>query len=127
MNNPFVFAACLCLHLFTPPLHSLSFQSCAFRDTMFATTARCSSTLTLSQDVWAFKAPLPKVDAKFLMGKPGCDNRIAYEFRRAGLRVNNPAYSIMAAHLHMSQKRNYTHGKDTVPGPYALVVPVVAL
>ena len=56
---------------------------------------------TLSQDVWAFKAPLPKVDAKFLMGKPGCDNRIAYEFRRAGLRVNNPAYSIMAAHLHM--------------------------
>ena len=86
-----------------------------------------SHVATLSQDVWAFKAPLPKVDAKFLMGKPGCDNRIAYEFRRAGLRVNNPAYSIMAAHLHMSQKRNYTHGKDTVPGPYALVVPVVAL
>ena len=86
-----------------------------------------SHVATLSQDVWAFKPPLPKVDAKFLMGKPGCDNRIAYEFRKAGLRVNNPAYRIMAAHLHMSQKRNYTHGKDTVPGPYALVVPVAAL
>ena len=51
-----------------------------------------SHVATLSQDVWAFRAPLPKVDAQFLMGKPGCDNRIAYEFRKAGMRVNNPAY-----------------------------------
>ena len=51
-----------------------------------------SHVATLSQDVWAFRPPLPKVGAQFLMGKPGCDNRIAYEFRKAGMRVNNPAY-----------------------------------
>jgi hypothetical protein len=47
-------------HLFSPSLRSLSFQSCAFRDTMFATTARCSSTLTLPRAArmfWAFNAP----------------------------------------------------------------------
>ena len=57
-------------------------------------------------------------------GKPGCDNRFAYELRAAGLRVLNPASSIIALHLHASDIRNYVHGPDTVQGAYAAVVPV---
>jgi len=37
--------------------------------------------------VW--RAPLPSslAEIDFKLGKPGCDDRFAYELRRAGLRV----------------------------------------
>jgi hypothetical protein len=32
-----------------------------------------------SQDAWIFEPPLPQFDCNFCLGKPGCDNRLAYE------------------------------------------------
>ena len=43
----------------------------------------------ISQDAWMWKSPLPPAlsDIDFKLGKPGCDNRFAYELRTAGVRV----------------------------------------
>ncbi|KAJ1495718.1 hypothetical protein T484DRAFT_3236711 [Baffinella frigidus] len=50
----------------------------------------------ISQDAWIFRAPLPGTlqNVDFKLGKPGCDNRFAFELRVAGLRVTNPCFSI---------------------------------
>eukprot|EP00697_Spironema_sp_BW2_P001966 gnl/Spiro4/12637_TR6682_c0_g2_i1.p3 gnl/Spiro4/12637_TR6682_c0_g2~~gnl/Spiro4/12637_TR6682_c0_g2_i1.p3 ORF type:complete len:109 (+),score=0.73 gnl/Spiro4/12637_TR6682_c0_g2_i1:617-943(+) len=81
----------------------------------------------ISQDSWIFLAPLPFVDCDFQLGKPGCDNRIAFEFQRAGLRVSNPCLSIVCKHLHASAIRNYVHGADTIIGQYLPVPPTSSL
>lgn len=71
------------------------------------------------------------------MAVPSCGS-IAFELRRAGLRVTNPATVVVVNHLcphlanahlrrHQSEKRNYVHGRDTIPPPYALVPPVTSL
>ena len=46
-------------------------------------------THTHTQDAWVWRAPLPSslAEIDFKLGKPGCDDRFAYELRRAGLRV----------------------------------------
>jgi hypothetical protein len=50
----------------------------------------------ISQDSWMFKAPLVKplatyeMNIDFPFGFPGCDNRVAYEFKHAGFHVINP-------------------------------------
>ena len=74
-----------------------------------------------SQDVWIFRAPLPNVFGNFYLGKPGCDNRIAYELKKAGLKLSNPFKKIITVHVHRTGKRNYDSAKETVPGPYAEV------
>jgi len=84
----------------------------------------------ISQDAWVFKAPLPEgvlPNVEFLFGKPGCDNRMAYELRRVGIRVTNPCFRVIANHLHESDLRNYVHGRDTVHGAYAAVLPIHSL
>jgi hypothetical protein len=80
----------------------------------------------ISQDAWIFRAPLPTAlrDIDFKLGKPGCDNRFAYELRVAGLRVTNPCFAVTVVHRHASDARNYVHGVDTVTGAYAAVVPI---
>lgn len=60
-----------------------------------------------SQDAWIFKTPLPAINCDFYLGKPACDNRLAWEAEHAGLQVINPARSIRACHLHRSQVRRY--------------------
>lgn len=80
-----------------------------------------------SQDVWVLKSPI-KIDMRnldFHMGKPGCDNRLAYEFSR-NYKVINPCKSIRCHHYHISNYRNYTPGdiSDTVPEPYLTVKPI---
>jgi hypothetical protein len=48
------------------------------------------------QDAWIFKSPMIKPHANkelnidFPLGYPGCDNRVAWEFRNIGLHVINP-------------------------------------
>ena len=70
-----------------------------------------------SQDAWVFRAPLPEpLRADWYLGVPGCDNRLAWEARAAGLEVLNPARTVRARHLHLSGRRNYT-GADTLSGP----------
>lgn len=70
-----------------------------------------------SQDVWIVRGGSLVTTADFYLGVPGCDNRIAHEFKSAGYDVTNPSISIRTNHLHLSQIHNYT-SKDTVPKPY---------
>lgn len=82
----------------------------------------------ISQDSWMFKAPLVKplasyeMNIDFALGYPGCDNRIAHEFKRAGFHVLNPCLKIICRHLHISQKRNYTQ-ENRIEGQYAACTP----
>lgn len=61
-----------------------------------------------SQDAWIFKTPLPldKFYTQFYLGIPGCDNRIAYEFIKAGYKVINPANKIIIYHLDLIRESN---------------------
>jgi|LakMenEpi03Aug12_release.lakeMendotaPanAssembly.Ray.scaffolds.fasta_scaffold264668_2 hypothetical protein len=76
-----------------------------------------------SQDAWIFRTPFkndPRLN--FLMGKPGCDNRISQIVHENGYEVRNPSKTIMIKHLHQSNFRTYTNN-DTVTGPYLLIKP----
>lgn len=72
-----------------------------------------------SQDAWFFTAPIiPFDDAAISIGVPHCDGRIAYEAKRAGMRVLNPCLTIQCCHVHASGIRNwhaapYPHGRAT--------------
>lgn len=61
-----------------------------------------------SQDAWIFKTPLfsDKLFAKFFLGIPGCDGRIAYEFIKAGYKVINPSNKIIIYHLDLIRGSN---------------------
>jgi hypothetical protein len=77
----------------------------------------------LSQDSWIFKTPI-QIDERssFLMGKPGCDNRIVAIYHELGYNVKNPSRKIITKHLHTTNYRTYNH-TDMVFGPYLLVEP----
>src|SRR5690606_9712663 len=61
-----------------------------------------------SQDCWIFESPIKlNVNCDFLLGKPGCDNRIAYIIDNSGYEIINPSKSIITEHLHLSGLRNY--------------------
>jgi hypothetical protein len=78
-----------------------------------------------SQDTWIVKGKVEGVFGNFTLGTRGCDNRIAYEFHRAGYAVSNPSKSIRTYHVHNSGVRNYTFA-DVVPEPY-LTIPTSSL
>jgi len=74
-----------------------------------------------SQDSWIFKGKIREPEnIDFVMGKPACDNRFAYELNKIGYCVTNPSHSIVTYHLHLSNHRNYEE-KDRLEG---LVIPV---
>jgi hypothetical protein len=80
-----------------------------------------------SQDTWIFKGFIKPVSGNFFMGRPGCDNRIAYEIMTAGYKVRNPSRSIRSFHLHVTQVHNYVRNEEqTVKMPYMLL-PVTLL
>lgn len=60
------------------------------------------------QDAWIFKTPisLDKLFAKFYLGIPGCDNRIAYELITAGYKIINPSNKIIVSHLDLTRDTN---------------------
>lgn len=74
-----------------------------------------------SQDAWIFRGKI-NIEADFYLGLPGCDNRLAYEAKKAGYKVTNPSVSIKIYHLHISGVRNHSR-KDNVPGPYYTLMP----
>jgi len=78
-----------------------------------------------SQDTWIVKGKVENVFGGFTLGIRGCDNRIAYEFHKAGYAVSNPSKSIKTYHVHNSGIRNYTMA-DVVPEPY-LTIPTSSL
>lgn len=74
-----------------------------------------------SQDVWCWKGPVVIPRARGIaLGKPGCDNRIAAEFKRVGKQVLNPSRTLKTYHVHASQYRTQS-AKDTVPQPYLAI------
>lgn len=75
-----------------------------------------------SQDTWIVKGKVENVQGNFTLGVRGCDNRIAYEFQKAGYSVINPAKTIKTYHVHNSMIRNYTMA-DVVPPPYHTLMP----
>lgn len=78
-----------------------------------------------SQDAWIFRGPIPYIEGNFNLGKPGCDNRIAFEINKTGFKVRNPSFSIQAIHVHNSAVRNFDWNdtNDRISGPYHLVDP----
>jgi len=76
-----------------------------------------------SQDAWVTQG-LIDVHGDFYIGRPGCDNRIAYEFTIKGYRVTNPCKSIRIVHVHETQMKSYTRAKEfIVPKPHLVVEP----
>jgi len=76
-----------------------------------------------SQDAWIFRAPLPLFRCDWHLGKPGCENRIAYEALSVGLSLRNPARKIRAFHRHASNVRHATEADRMLDGPYRFVRP----
>lgn len=77
-----------------------------------------------SQDSWIFKGKIKDMNANFLTGKAGIDNRMAYEIEQAGYEVLNPSRSIYSFHLHITGIRNYTRKEgEVIDKPYKLVPP----
>lgn len=58
------------------------------------------------QDAWVFNTPilLEKMETKFYLGIPGCDQKIAYEFIAAGYIVSNPSRIIIISHLDLTSE-----------------------
>jgi hypothetical protein len=75
-----------------------------------------------SQDTWIIKGKVNNVNGDFCLGVPFCDNRIAYEFNRAGYKVSNPSKSIKTYHFHNSGSRNYA-ANERVNGQYLFIEP----
>ncbi len=76
-----------------------------------------------SQDAWCFVPPAGVRDADFHLGANACDNRFAWELRRAGLRPRNPCRVIRACHLHRDQTARSWWQQPRVEHPYLLVEP----
>ena len=81
-----------------------------------------------SQDTWIFHSKVKDVEGDFCLGKPGCDNAIAYILDKAGYDVINPSRSLFTYHLHLTSVRNYLNEKGEqfekpVPPPYKLLEP----
>lgn len=75
-----------------------------------------------SQDCWAFRGPLKRLNdmaVDFAIGTPHCDNRIAYEAKKAGYTLRNPSRGVIVYHYHVSAIRNHppklTGGMLNVP------------
>jgi len=78
-----------------------------------------------TQDVWIFLPPLPVMVGNFYLGRPGCENRVAYEASQVGLQTINPCQTIHCNHLHLSEVRNWNMNQRE-PGP-SLDVPCQTL
>jgi hypothetical protein len=75
-----------------------------------------------SQGVWIIKGNVPDMIGDFPINKSGADNRIAYEFQKAGYKVINPSLSIKAFRVHDSGIGGSTDA-DKIPGPISIVEP----
>lgn len=78
-----------------------------------------------SQDTWIFRGAIRMVEnCSFVLGVPGCDNKIAYQLRQAGYKVTNPSLSIKTYHLHLSNVRRLAKRGGKIfrlPKPYLVI------
>ena len=80
-----------------------------------------------SQDAWIFhSSQMPKITGAFQkklnfpLGKPGCDNRIAFLIHEMGFPVVNPMKKIRCYHFHRAGGRTY-HDSERIRGSYKMV------
>jgi hypothetical protein len=79
-----------------------------------------------SQDVWIYHTSQLEItsdlirNANFMLGMPGCDNKITYVLAQLGYKCINEPYNIKTYHYHSTQIRNYGR-KDVIPPPYLYV------
>jgi hypothetical protein len=74
------------------------------------------------QDTWAFCGPIKPIDCDFPMGYRGCDNKLAYEIRKAGYTLLNPSKMVRSYHYHLSGVRDWNWTNELfVDGPYNCV------
>ena len=74
----------------------------------------------VSQDVWIFKNKIRDVDGNFNLGHFGCDNKIAYEIKKAGYDILNPCLDIKSHHVHKSS-RTWQDTQQQLPQPHLYV------
>ena len=83
-----------------------------------------------SQDVWIVHTKQLVVTdellsaTNFMLGKPGCDNKITLIMQKSGYNCINEPYNIKTYHYHATQLRNYSN-KDLIPPPYLFLEPVL--
>jgi hypothetical protein len=82
-----------------------------------------------SQDAWVFIGKMnTNIKSNFKMGVSGCDNAIAYEFKRTGYMTSNPSKDIKVIHYHLSNIRTYgnigvTKEIHRIRLPYHFIMP----
>jgi hypothetical protein len=87
------------------------------------------------QDTWIWIGKMKELEySDFYLGKLGCDNRIAWEFKNKGFILRNPCSLIKTYHVHNTNVRNYKetlvgqkdhiNNKDVVEKPYYYVNPI---
>ena len=81
-----------------------------------------------SQDVWIYHSNFNKDLYKYYrvfniqLGKPGCDNKIAYLFNILAYKIINYPELIKTIHVHSTEIRNYSRN-DVIKSPYLFVIP----
>ena len=63
-------------------------------------------------------------DIDFPLGKPGCDNKITYEFNKYGYICINVPWNVKTYHYHSTNIRDYSI-KDVIPKPYLYIEPIL--
>ncbi len=85
-----------------------------------------------SQDTWIFHSNFPvfgphmddpeKRTFNFALGRPGCDNRIAWLLEHDRYELFNDPMIVKTYHVHRSQERSY-NDTDVVKGPWTGIIP----
>jgi hypothetical protein len=78
-----------------------------------------------SQDTWIFHSkyiPQNTSNYNFMLGMPGCDNKILHILHMDDYIIYNEPYRIKTYHIHKTNIRNYTN-KDVLSKPYVLSIP----
>ena len=83
-----------------------------------------------SQDTWIWLSETLFTDKElkkcnFNLGKPGCDNRIAFLASEMGLSVYNIPNIIKSYHHHATEIRNYTRNDRVEPPRYLALLPPI--
>lgn len=60
-----------------------------------------------SQDTWIVRGRMKDVSCETFLGLMRCDNRVAFELKKAGYSVYNPSKDIQTFHLHQTGERTY--------------------
>lgn len=83
-----------------------------------------------AQDTWIYHSNFkPNTfllqDSDILLGKPGCDNTIAYLLTIHGYKCINEPWNVRTYHNHKTQIRDYVCGKDTIKkSHYLFPIPI---